>query len=106
MRIINEQIFLNDSGLTVKPKTDIVVHEYLGYYLLYNQNKIYKCARGTAQKNLEMNMFKDILIPIPTIEKQNEIIKFCREKDEENIRLEKEIQNNKKLSQEMLLKID
>jgi type I restriction-modification system DNA methylase subunit len=58
VRFITEKIFLNDSGLSIKPKTDILLHKYIGYYLLHNQSIIYNCARGTAQKNLEMDIFK------------------------------------------------
>ena len=76
VRFVNERIFLNDSGLTVKPKTDILLHKYIGYYLFHNQNIIYNCARGTAQKNLEMDIFKSIKIPIPSVERQQEIVKY------------------------------
>ena len=76
VRLINEKIFLNDSGLSVKPKTDILLHKYVGYYLLHNQSIIYNCARGTAQKNLEMDIFKSIKFPIPTLERQQEIVKY------------------------------
>ena len=76
VRFINEKIFLNDSGLSVKPKTDILLHKYVGYYLLHNQSIIYNCARGTAQKNLEMDIFKSIKIPIPSLERQQEIVKY------------------------------
>jgi type I restriction-modification system DNA methylase subunit len=76
VRFTNEKIFLNDSGLSVKPKTDILLHKYIGYYLLHNQSIIYNCARGTAQKNLEMDIFKSIKIPIPSLDKQQEIVKY------------------------------
>ncbi len=76
VRFVNEKIFLNDSGLSVKPKTDMLLHKYIGYYLFHNQNIIYNCARGTAQKNLEMDIFKSIKIPIPPLEKQEEIVKY------------------------------
>ncbi len=76
VRFVNEKIFLNDSGLSLKPKTDILLHKYIGYYLLHNQNVIYNCARGTAQKNLEMDIFKSIKIPIPPLERQQEIVKY------------------------------
>ncbi len=36
VRFITEKIFLNDSGLSIKPKTDILIHKYIGYYLLHN----------------------------------------------------------------------
>ena len=76
VRFINKKIFLNDSGLSIKPKTDILLHKYIGYYLLHNQSIIYNCARGTAQKNLEMDIFKSIKIPIPSLERQQEIVKY------------------------------
>lgn len=76
VRFVNEKIFLNDSGLSIKPKTDILLHKYVGYYLLHNQSIIYNCARGTAQKNLEMDIFKLIKIPIPSLERQQEIVKY------------------------------
>jgi len=76
IRFINEKIFLNDSGLSIKPKNDILLKKYIGYYLLHNQNIIYQCARGTAQKNLDIDKFKSIKIPIPNIEKQNEIVEY------------------------------
>ena len=77
VRFITDTIFLNDSGLSVKPKdTKILLHKYVGYYLYENQNIIYECARGTAQKNLDMDKFRAIKIPIPSLERQNEIVKY------------------------------
>jgi hypothetical protein len=41
IRFITDKIFLNDSGLSVKPNdTKILLHKYLGYYLYENQNII------------------------------------------------------------------
>jgi type I restriction-modification system DNA methylase subunit/restriction endonuclease S subunit len=96
IRFINEKIFLNDSGLSIKPKNDILLEKYIGYYLLYNQNIIYQCARGTAQKNLDIDKFKSIKISIPSIEKQKEIIEYCDLNDTLINQLEKEIEQNKK----------
>jgi type I restriction-modification system DNA methylase subunit len=96
VRLVNEKIFLNDSGLSVKPKTDILLHKYIGYYLLNNQNIIYNCARGTAQKNLEMDIFKLIKIPIPSLERQKEIIEYCEYNYNLIKKLENDIENNKK----------
>ncbi len=76
VRFINKKIFLNDSGLSIKSKTDILLQKYVGYYLFHNQHIIYNCARGTAQKNLEIDIFKLIKIPIPSLEQQQEIVKY------------------------------
>jgi restriction endonuclease S subunit len=105
VRFINEKIFLNDSGLSVKPKTDILLHKYIGYYLLHNQSIIYNCARGPAQKNLEMDIFKSIKIPIPSLERQEEIIGIYENIAEEHKKnfLDKIEQENQHI--EMLKKI-
>ena len=105
VRFVNQKIFLNDSGLTIKPKTDIILHKYIGYYLLHNQNIIYNCARGTAQKNLEMNIFKTIKIPIPSLKIQEEIVEYCEYNDNLIKQLEKEIENNKKQAQQFIASI-
>jgi type I restriction-modification system DNA methylase subunit len=102
VRFINVKIFLNDSGLSVKPKTDILLHKYIGYYLLHNQSIIYNCARGTAQKNLEMDIFKSIIIPIPSLERQKEIVEYCEYNDTLIKQLEKEIENNKKQAKQFI----
>jgi len=102
VRFVNEKIFLNDSGLSIKPKTDILLHKYVGYYLLHNQSIIYNCARGTAQKNLEIDIFKSIKIPIPSLERQKEIVEYCENNDTLIKQLEKEIENNKKQAQQFI----
>jgi type I restriction enzyme S subunit len=76
VRITDEKLFLNDSGLSVKPKTNNLLHKYIGYYLLHNQYDIYKCARGTAQQNLEIENFKLLKIPIPSLRQQERIVKY------------------------------
>jgi type I restriction-modification system DNA methylase subunit len=102
VRIINEKIFLNDSGITVKSTNDnILCNKYIGYYLLYNQLKIYELASGTAQKNLNIEKFNLIKIPIPTIEKQEEIIEYCDNNLEIINNLKKTIENNKKMMKEL-----
>lgn len=105
VRLVNEKIFLNDSGLSIKPKTNILLHKYIGYYLLHNQNVIYNCARGTAQKNLEMDTFKSIKIPIPSLDLQQEIVKYCENSDHRIKQLEKEIEYTKKETSQYMTKI-
>jgi type I restriction-modification system DNA methylase subunit len=102
VRLINEKIFLNDSGLTVIPKISILLHKYIGYYLFHNQNCIYNCSRGTAQKNLEMDIFKLIKIPIPSLQRQKEIVAYCEINEALIKQLENEIEINKKEAQQFL----
>jgi len=76
VRILNKKFYLNDSGLTITSKCNDVLDKYIGYYLLYNQNNIYGLARGGGQKNLDMEKFKLLKIPIPSVSTQNKIIVF------------------------------
>ena len=105
VRFINDPIFLNDSGLSIKPKTTVLLHKYLGYYLLHNQNVIYNCARGLAQKNLDMDDFKSLQIPVPSLKRQKEIVEYCEANDALIKQLEKDIENNKKQGEEFLREI-
>ena len=83
VRFVNEKIFLNDSGLTVKPKKENLLHKYIGYYLLHNQTILYNLARGTAQKNLDVDEFKLLKIPIPTLENQEKVIAYYEQMNDE-----------------------
>lgn len=53
----------------------ILVNKYLYYYSKINlESKFMSLQKGTAQKFIRFNQIVDIKIPIPPIEKQNEII--------------------------------
>ena len=105
VRLVNEKLFLNDSGLTVKPKLENILHKYIGYYLLNIQDEIYKCSRGSAQKNLDINKFKSIKIHIPSLEEQNKIIEYCENNNKLIKLLETEIETNKLLGKQFLEKV-
>ena len=105
IRLINQKIFLNDSGLTIKPKNENkLIYKYLGYYMLNNQNIIYNISRGTAQKNLDIENFKLIKIPIPSLEIQEQVIKQIEDIDI-LIKLRKDINENLKKEKEYLNKM-
>jgi type I restriction-modification system DNA methylase subunit/restriction endonuclease S subunit len=109
VRLTNEKLFLNDSGFSIKPKTEILLHKYVAYFLYVNQDKIYDCARGMAQKNLDIEEFKSIHVPIPTLEQQKEIVEYCeyimqycKNNNDLISQLEKEISDNKAQLQKYL----
>lgn len=74
-RFINGKFFLNDSGLTVKSSSSNVNQEYLDVFLLCSNDKIYKLSRGAAQKNLNVQNFTLLNIPIPPLPIQEQIVK-------------------------------
>jgi type I restriction enzyme S subunit len=96
VRLLNSKFYLNDSGLTIQSNdTNYILDKYLAYYLYTHQSIIYNIARGTAQKNLDIEKFKELEIPIPSIEKQQEIVNYCKNNDKLIKKLEQEIETNK-----------
>ena len=105
-RIVNCKLFLNDSGLTIFPLDEnLLNYKYVGYYLHQNNNLIYDCCRGTAQKNLDVDVFKNIQIPIPPLPIQQEIIQKLEQNDNIIQSLQKEIEHLKILSKRIITNI-
>ena len=103
VRLLDKKLFLNDSGLSIKSKFEYLNDKYLGYYLLNNQEYIYNLSRGAAQKNLDIDKFKLMKIPIPSIEIQNKIVEYLDMIYEEVIKTNNEkIENIKKLNKSYL----
>ena len=95
--ILNTKYYLNSQAFTIKTKNkSIIINEYLWYYLDNNKEKVFNCGRGTAQKAIDINEFKSIKIPIPSLDNQKKIIEYCEYNDTLIKQLEQEIENNKK----------
>ena len=81
VNIWKEEIFASDC-------TTIKTHDNLQSLYLYNllklmQNNIFELARGAAQPHVYPDDIKDIKIPLPPLEIQEEIIKACEKVDGE-----------------------
>jgi type I restriction enzyme M protein len=75
--LLNEKYYLNSQAFTIKSKNEsIMINEYLWYYLDNNKEQVFKCGRGSAQKAIDIDEFKSIKIPIPSLDKQHEIIRY------------------------------
>lgn len=66
------------------------------------QDKIYKTQTGTAQPHVYSKDLQNLKIPIPSIERQKEIVEYCEYNDTLIKQLEKEIENNKKLAEQFI----
>lgn len=65
-RFVEGKFYLNDSGLTVRPKNEKeLAQEYLDYLLLTLNDTIYSLSRGTAQRNLNVPKFRKLEIKYP-----------------------------------------
>lgn len=76
VRLLNCKFWLNDSGFTIKSKDENILNtKYLGYYFQVEmQKKIYSMSCGACQKSLQMDNFREVEIPIPSINIQNKIV--------------------------------
>lgn len=100
VRHINGRFFLNDSGFTVSSKdTNTLQPKYLDTYLFSIQEYVYLCGRGVAQKNMDMEQFKKIKIPLPPKDIQEKIVKEIED-------LEKIEKNNTKKIENLKNEID
>ncbi len=64
-RFVEGKFFLNDSGLTVSPKNGSMIQRFLDYQILALNDDIYDLGKGTAQKNLDVPVFREIPLFVP-----------------------------------------
>lgn len=101
--ILNEKYYLNSQAFTITSNNRIILNdEYLWYYLNNIKNKIYNCGRGSAQKAIDIEKFNKLKIPIPSMEKQNEIVETLDEFQNANSDMEKTIEHLKNLNKRNL----
>tara|TARA_B100001250_G_scaffold412517_1_gene443935 strand:- start:381 stop:2993 length:2613 start_codon:yes stop_codon:yes gene_type:complete len=101
VRYEKNKFFLNHHGWTIICK-DSIIKKYMFYYLQSIQNELLSIAKGTAQLGINQQNFYKLKIPIPSLEKQKEIVEYCEYNDTLIKQLEKEIENNKKQAHEFI----
>ena len=72
VRLISNKFYLNASGLSIHNKNN-ELQKYINYYLLSEKNQEYiynNCTSGSIQRNLNMNIFNNLQIPIPNSEEK------------------------------------
>lgn len=75
-RFVQGEFFLNDSGLTVSPRDESRLFQgFLDYQLLARNAEIYLLGKGTAQKNLDVPAFRQLVLYVPrSLEEQQEVV--------------------------------
>jgi len=110
-RFVSDKFFLNDSGLTLIPKNkDYILSEFLNYHILSLNDAIYSLGRGTAQKNLNVDEFKKLVLYYPKdLETQKKIVAILDEAfaaiENAKANIEKNIENANELFQSRLNEI-
>lgn len=80
-RFVEGKFFLNDSGLSLKPRNQKeVLQDFFNLQMLFLNDHIYSLARGTAQKNLDVPAFRNIEISYPkSLSEQQRIVAILDE---------------------------
>lgn len=81
-----------------------ILSKYLYYIMIsdYISDDLISKAKGAQYPAVSFNDFKTIKIPIPSLERQKEIVEYCEYNDTLIKQLEKEIENNKKQAQQFI----
>ena len=75
------------------------------YYILSNNDKLDKLKTGVGIPNITKGTLETLKIPIPTLERQVEIVEYCEYNDMLIEQLEREIENDKKQAQLFIMSI-
>jgi type I restriction-modification system DNA methylase subunit/restriction endonuclease S subunit len=98
----NKKVWASDCFSIIPKEKAIIDNNYLYYLLKTIQEKIYKSQTGTAQPHVYSKDLQDFKIPVPSLERQKEIVEYCEYNDTLIKQLEKEIENNKKQAQQFI----
>jgi len=85
-----------NQGLNVK---------YIYYYLSINIEILQKGFVGVGLQHISKEYINNIKIPIPSLERQQEIVKYCEYNDTLIKQLEKEIEYNKNQAKQFIIDI-
>ena len=99
---IDTPYYLTDNGFSLKSKQEDIMTKYLYYLLSHNKDHLTKLYQGSAQKVISKTKLQSIKIPIPSLERQKEIVEYCEYNDTLIKQLEKEIENNKIQAQQFI----
>jgi len=100
----NKKVWASDC-FSIIPKNDSINNTYLYYLLKTIQDKIYQLQNGSAQPHIYSKDLHKLKFPIPSLERQQEIVEYCEYNDTLIKQLEKEIENNKKQAHQFMSSI-
>ena len=100
--IVGNPLYTNEAIAGILSKNnDLLSNKYLYYYLTINDfSKLGSGILGNG--SLNKKSLEQIKIQIPSLERQQEIVKYCEYNDNLIKQLEKEIVNNKQLAQQFI----
>ena len=99
--VINRcEISGNQAICCLVPDEKIISEEYLMYYIKCKKSNFRKLARGAGQDNLNQSIITGQNVPIPPLDEQDRIVEAVEGRLERVERLEKSVENIRRLSSE------
>ena len=99
----NTKVFVSNHGIYISKYKNCVNKDYIYYYLkMVLQEKIYTLQTGTAQPGVNKANIANLKIPIPPLERQEEIIRQLNDIYDKNTKLQEEIELNKQLANNVI----
>ena len=98
--VVEDKKFLFQRHIAyLKPKRDIINSFYLHSALLSpnGQHQIEEKVKGIAQKTLNLSEIKKIMIPLPSLDEQNEFEAFVKQIDKSKVEVQKALDETQKL---------
>ncbi|HQI05649.1 MAG TPA: restriction endonuclease subunit S [bacterium] len=81
------------------------IEKYVYYYMKIAKNELERFAPATAQKNINLGILNDLLIPLPPLSEQHRIVKKLEELMKYCDELEKNIQQSKSENEKLLQQV-
>jgi restriction endonuclease S subunit len=94
--------YLNQRVAKIVCKNISPLYFYCWYVSCDIESQIAELAKGTAQPNVSTHEIATLTIPVPSIEKQQEIIEFCEACDSLINQLEKDMKRNEKFAKTLI----
>lgn len=91
VKLTPDKCFLTNLSIAMFNEEKIVTNKYLYYY--FKIHNLRYLDSGSAQSQITINDLKNVKIPIPSIEKQNQIVKILNDIDKK-IELNNQINDN------------
>ncbi len=84
VRFVEGKFFLNDSGFTIILRDNPTSEgkKWLYFALKTIEKEVYNCGRGQAQKNIDVDCFKNLIIPLPPLHEQQIIARIISQVDQ------------------------
>jgi len=91
-------------NFVLKPNSEVLT-KYIHYYLYINIEILQNGFIGAGLQHISKEYLNKLKIPIPSLERQKEIVEYCEYNDTLIKQLEKEIENKKKQAEKCITSI-